>query len=383
MAYRFTLPGSTVMGEQALEASEPILRGLGRRALLVTGKIVAQTEAVKTAVGLLKSWGIGCEIFSEIVGEPTDQAIELGVAAYRDADCDFLIAIGGGSPLDSAKAIAAMTVLGGELSDYMGKEIEGNFPPTVLIPTTAGTGSEATKFTVITDTEKNVKMLLKGEALLPTLAVVDPAFSLSAPPKVTAATGMDALTHAVEAYTSRKSNPLTDLYAVDAVKRIFAYLPAAFKNGSDRTARAEMSLAAYEAGVCINNASVTLVHGMSRPIGALFHVPHGISNAMLILECLRYAVDGCHARFGALGKAVGAAAEGASDQEAAEAFLGALDELCKVLRIPTLREYGIQEEAFAAQSEKMAKDALASGSPANTIKEVGVQDILDIYRRLW
>ena len=239
-------------------------------------------------------------------------------------------------------------------------------------------------------------MLLKGDALLPDLAVVDPEFTITAPRSVTAATGMDALTHAVESYTSRKRNPLTDLYALDAIRRIFTYLPKAYASADDsganagpggsaegRKAREEMSIAAYEAGICINNASVTLVHGMSRPIGALFHIPHGISNAMILKECLEYVMDGCYERFAAIAAAIGAAGAGTDEKEASEAFLKELERLCGLLNIPTLAQYGIKKEEFDANVDKMVRDAMASGSPANTIKEVTKDDLLVIYRRLW
>ena len=322
-------------------------------------------------------------MFNEILGEPTDEMVVQGVAAYKKAGCDFCIGIGGGSPLDSAKAILAITSLDGSIADYAGKEIDGEFPPLVLIPTTAGTGSETTKFTVITDTKNDVKMLLKGEKLLPALAVIDYELTLSAPSGITAATGMDALTHAVEAYTSRKANPLTDMYAISAIKRIFKYLPKAYKDGSNEKAREEMALAAFEAGVCINNSSVTIVHGMSRPIGALFHVAHGISNAMLIKECLTFAVDGCYEKFANIAREIGVVGNGTSDEVAAEAFLEALGRLCETCEIPTLEQYGIEKEKFDEVIEKMATDALASGSPGNTIKEITKADIIEIYQKLW
>ncbi|MEQ8196946.1 MAG: iron-containing alcohol dehydrogenase [Clostridiaceae bacterium] len=383
MSYEFSLPGRTIVGEDALESSEKVIKTFGEKAFIVSGKNVTRTGTVKILTDCLTKWGIGFEVFNEITGEPTDVMIKSGVEAYKEAGCDFIIAIGGGSPLDSGKAIAAMTELKGEISDYMGAVMEGDFPPLVLVPTTAGTGSEATKFTIITDSKKNIKMLLKGESLLPDLAVIDSRFSMTAPKSVTAATGMDALTHAVEAYTSRKANPLTDTFALSAIKRIFNYLPIAYENGNDKRAREEMALAAYEAGVCINNSSVTLVHGMSRPIGALFHVPHGISNAMLIKECLSYVLDGSYERFGAIGRVIGAADKGKSDKEAAEDFLVKLEALCDTCEIPTLKKYGIDKEDFDAVKEKMAQDAMDSGSPLNTIKNVSRQDLLDIYNKLW
>lgn len=383
MAYEFSLPGRTIIGDNALESSEKVIKNFGEKAFIVSGKNVTKMGTVKILTDSLTKWGIDFELFNDITGEPTDIMIENGVKAYKNAECDFCIAIGGGSPLDSGKAIVAMTKLEGEISDYMGVTMEGDFPPLVLIPTTAGTGSEATKFTIITDSKKNIKMLLKGEALLPNLAIIDSKFSITTPKSVTAATGMDALTHAVEAYTSRKANSLTDTFALSAIKRIFTYLPLAYKNGEDKKAREEMALAAYEAGICINNSSVTLVHGMSRPIGARFHVAHGISNAMLIKECLSHVLDGSYERFAEIRRVINALDDNKSDKEAAEAFLEKLTMLCKICEIPTLKEYGINKEDFDVVVDKMAQDAMDSGSPSNTIKDVTKQDLLTIYNKLW
>ncbi|KAE9630672.1 iron-containing alcohol dehydrogenase [Defluviitalea raffinosedens] len=383
MAYKFRLPGQTFIGPDGLKGSEAVIKDFGKKAFIISGKNVSKTDAMKTLADTLLNCNIDWVLFNEITGEPTVEMIEAGVKKYKETGCDFVIGIGGGSPLDSAKAIAAMSVLEGRISDYMGKEIEGDFPPMVLIPTTAGTGSEATKFAVITDTERNIKMLLKGDALIPDLAIIDARFTITAPPVITASTGMDALTHAVEAYTSRRGNPLTDMYALSAIKRIFTFLPRAFDDGRNLAAREEMALAAYEAGVCINNASVTLVHGMSRPVGALFHVPHGLANAMLIKECLSYVLDGCYERFAAIGRVIGAANDQSGDQEAAKAFIERLSELCQYLKIPTLKEYGISKGEFDRVKVKMAEDAMASGSPSNTIKEVTRADLLEIYNRLW
>ncbi len=383
MLYRLTTPAKTVIGENALDACRADITALGGKALVVTGKHVEQTGAMRILLGLLAQWGVGYEVFSGITGEPTVAMIEDGVAAYKASRCDFLIAIGGGSPLDSAKAIAAMSVLPGAISDYMGREIEGRFPPMVLIPTTAGTGSEATKFTIITDTERDVKMLLKGDALLPDLAVIDPAFTLTAPPSVTMASGMDALTHAIESYTSRRANPLTDALALDAIARIFRSLPAALQDGGNRLVREDLAIAAYHGGLCINNASVTLVHGMSRPIGALFHVAHGISNAMILRPCLTFAMEGCPGRFAAMARAIGAADGSRSAKDGAKAFLKALDDLCGSAGVPSLRQYGIDRGRFLALTDKMATDAMASGSPGNTIREVTKEDLIGIYQSLW
>lgn len=383
MAGKFIMPKQMITGANALNESREAIKALGTKALVVSGKVMSRIGNVKLVTNLLDELGIGWAVYDDITGEPDDVMIDGGVEAYKANGCDFLIAIGGGSPMDSMKAIGALITNPGKISDYMGKEITNPLPPMAAIPTTAGTGSEATQFTIITDTKTSIKMLLKSAVLMPDLAIVDASFTMSAPKNVTSATGLDALTHAVEAYTSVKSQPLTEGFAMDAVKRIFTYLPKAYADGSDVKAREEMALASLQAGIAFNNASVTLVHGMSRPIGANFHVPHGLSNAMLLKTCLTFALDGAYDRFGALGKAVGAAAPEADDKTAAEAFLKALIELCETLEVPTLAEYGVDKEAFFAVIDKMAEDAIASGSPGNTIKKVTKEDVIDMYKDLW
>lgn len=379
----FKTPEYTLIGSKALEEAKPYLKKCGKKALIVTGKHVVLSDMMAELKKALEEIGIAYFVFDGITGEPTNVMIDEGIAAYKENGCDFCIGIGGGSPLDSAKAIAAMITNEGKIADYNGKVIEKPIPPVVAIPTTAGTGSEATQFTVITDVEKDIKMLLKGGYLVPKIAIVDPAYTYSAPKSITAATGMDALTHAIEAYTSRKALPVTDTLAVSAVKRIMKYLPAAYKDGSDEKARYEMSVASYEAGICINNSTVTLVHGMSRPIGALFHVAHGISNAMLLTKCLAFALDGAYEKFANLGREIGAATAEDDDKTASEKFIEALNEICKICEIPALLEYGIPKDEFFAHMEKMAHDALTSGSPGNTMKPISEQDIIEIYKKLW
>lgn len=379
----FVIPTHTIVGTNVLGEAAPLLKKMGNKAFIVTGRHVAVSYMMKQLTALLDENGIGCVIFDGITGEPTDTMIENGVEMLKSSGCDFIIGIGGGSPLDSAKAIAAMAVNEGSIADYSGKEITGEILPLAAIPTTAGTGSEATKFTVITDSEKGIKMLLKGDVLVPKLAIVDSSFTVGAPKSVTSATGLDALTHAVEAYTSRKAFSMTDTLAVSAVKRIMKYLPIAYKEPDNSLAREQMSIAALEAGICINNSSVTIVHGMSRPIGALFHVPHGMSNAMLLKERLSFAVSGAYEKFANLGRETGVASDSDSDKTAAEKFIDSLQNICDVCEIPTLEQYGIDRDEYYSKISKMATDAVASGSPANTVKEVTVDDCIEIYKKLY
>lgn len=383
MAREFIVPGKIISGSGALEAAESALSSFGKKALIVTDKVMIDLGNCAKVETALKNEGVDYVIYSDITGEPTDVMIDGGVKVYKENGCDFIVALGGGSPIDSMKAIASLIENGGSISDYMGKVIDVPVPPMVAIPTTAGTGSEATQFTIITDTKKDIKMLLKGAVLMPTLAIIDPQFTMTAPPKITAATGLDALCHAVEAYTSRKAQTLSDTFAVSAVKRIFKFLPVAFKDGKNEEARVEMSVAALEAGIAFNNASVTIIHGMSRPIGALFHVAHGLSNAMLMKECLKFALPGAYDRFADLGRAIGAAKDEDSDEAAAEKFLTEIEKITKVLETPTLEEYGIDREKFFSVIDKMAFDAMASGSPQNTMRDVAEEDVKQIYRNLW
>ena len=383
MAREFIMPGHIISGPGALEQAGTWFASFGKKAFIVTDQMMIQLGNCQKLEEVLKAHEVDYYIFSEITGEPTDLMVKKGLAAYKEQSCDFLIALGGGSAIDAMKAVASLAESGGEISDYMGKEIQVKTPPMAAIPTTAGTGSEATQFTIITDTEKDVKMLLKGRVLMPDMAVIDARFTMTAPPKITAATGLDALCHGIEAYTSRKAQPMSDTFALSAVKRIFRYLPKAYRDGKDQEAREQMALAALEAGIAFNNSSVTVIHGMSRPIGALFHVAHGLSNAMLMKECLTFALSGAKERFGDLGRAVGVASENDTDAEAGRKFLAGVEALVKELDIPDLEGAGIQREKFFELIDKMAHDAMESGSPQNTMRDITEEEVKEIYKKLW
>ena len=399
MSFQFQTPRKVRTGHGALTDFIASAAAYGAHALIVTGRHVRQLDAFRQLTDGLAASRIDFTVFDGISGEPDDEMIAAGADAYRAAHCDFLIAMGGGSPMDAMKAIA-VTVAGGRcICSCYGQSIDCARPPMIAIPTTAGTGSEATQFTVITERARGIKMLLKGSALLPDEAVVDGALSVGAPPSVVSATALDALTHATEAYTSRRAQPLTDALCISAVQRIFRALPVAYRAAlgdaidAETRARAHdaLAVAALEAGIAINNSSVTIVHGMSRPIGALYHVPHGLSNAMLLYRCMSFAAGmddpdradrTAVARFAALGRAVGAAQPSDEDELAAAAYIHALGKICKVCDVPTLTQYGITPADFMDQIDKMADDALASGSPANTRRPVTKSDILALYRSI-
>lgn len=383
MSHQFCTPYMIISGENALPEAGGELAALGKRALIVSDETMRRLGNIARLEEVLAAAKITSAVFDGVNAEPTDLVVAEGVAKYRAEGCDFLIAIGGGSPIDAMKAIAMLSALGGAPADYFGIVVRGQLPPMVAIPTTAGTGSEATQFTIISDTATEVKMLLKGPCLLPDLAIVDPAFTATAPFALTAHTGLDALCHCVEAYTSRKAQPLSDTFALSAAKRIFQNLQTACENPGDTAARVQMALAATEAGIAFNNASVTLIHGMSRPIGAVFHIAHGLSNAMLMESCLLFARPGAEGRFAELARHCGLSAGDADEETAADAFFAALAGLVRALKIPTLAGYGIDAAEFAAQIPKMAADAEKSGSPANTLRAVSIPEMEALYRSLW
>jgi 1,3-propanediol dehydrogenase len=379
----FLMPSKILSGIGAINQLEPHIRNKGDKALIVSDSIMTKIGNVERLSSILNKCGISYEVYDEVDSEPTDLVVEKGVLVFQQTNCKFIIALGGGSPIDAAKAIGFMTVSSGKISNYMGEVINTEIPYLVAIPTTAGTGSEVTQFTIITDTENNVKMLLKGPALMPKLAVVDPDFTVTTPPTVTVATGIDALTHAIEAYTSKRAQPLSDVFALSAIKRIYDNLEAVFKNGQDMLARYEMSLGALEAGIAFNNSSVTIVHGMSRPIGAIFHVPHGVSNAILLAKCLEFAIEGHVTRFAEIAKTIGIYKETMTELEAAQELVCVIDRFCKVLQVPTLEELKIDRDEFYQSLDKMAEDALESGSPANAFRNFSKKEIIEIYIKLW
>jgi alcohol dehydrogenase class IV len=305
-----------------------------------------------------------------------------GIEALAEGQCDGIVAVGGGAVLDSAKAIALLAANGGRLPDYRGADLFARPGVSlVAVPTTAGTGSEVTRFTVITDPETRVKMLIADYKMVPRAAIVDPSLTVDAPPKVTASAGVDALTHAIEAYVSRKANPLADTLALAAIRRLVWSLPRAFEDGRDAEARTAAAIGALEAGLAFSNASVALVHGMSRPLGAVFGVPHGIANAMLLPAVTRYSLVAAPTRYRDVAAALGAGTDGLPDEEAAARGLASIEDLCRRLAIPTLTGYGIDRAELEREAAKMAEDALASGSPANNPRVPTTEEIVELYRQ--
>lgn len=384
MTHTFLMPEAIISGEYAVEQGMIHIPDTVKKALLVTAECNVELGLADRVTNVLKKENRAYCIYAGVNTEPTDNMIEEGVRLYQEEGCDYLIAVGGGSVLDAMKAIGLLVSNGGNIVDYMGrKSVPNPLPFMIAVPTTAGTGSEATQFTIITDTEHDVKMLIGMKALIPNLVLLVPELTLTVPRPVTVSTGMDALIHGIEAYISKRAQPMTDRFALSAVERIFRNLPIVYMDGTDRTARQEMAYGALEAGIAFSNSSVTLIHGMSRPIGVLFHVPHGLSNAILLEHCMEFMADSAPERLGNLAVAVGAAEASMEEKQKVECFLKALSELCRTCKVPTLQEFGIEKERFLRMTEKMAEDALVSGSPQNLRKAVGKGEMIAIYQKLW
>jgi alcohol dehydrogenase class IV len=273
---------------------------------------------------------------------------------------------------------------GGDIASYKApSSFEGPALPIVAVPTTSGSGSEATQFTVITDGATDEKMLCPGLSFLPIAVVADFELTMSMPARLTADTGVDALTHAIEAYVSRRASPFSDALALAAMRSISRYLRRAYVDGSDRDAREAMMLASTQAGMAFSNASVALVHGMSRPIGGHFHIAHGLSNAMLLPAVTRFSISSAVDRYADCARAMTIVDESADDGRAAQALVAELQQLCADVEVPTPRTYGIDRATWEARLDTMATQALASGSPANNPRIPSHDEIVDLYREIF
>jgi alcohol dehydrogenase class IV len=350
--------------------------------LLVTGKKVIEMNYMKEIINSIKNMNINIEIFNEIPKEPEMNFVYNGLKIYEENDCELILAIGGGSIIDTAKGIALLATNGGSLRDYEGLEkIPKPQAPLIAVPTTAGTGSEVTKFTVITDTERKRKMLIGSVNIIPKIAIVDPLLTISMSQDITMSTGMDALTHAIEAYISIKAQPITDLLAIEAIKLISKYLRRAWANGEDIEARDKVMLGSLLAGLAFSNSSVALVHGMSRPLGAYFNIPHGLSNAILLPHVMEFTYISNPEKFMNIALFMNEKIERLSLIEAAKLSVEAVKKICKDIKVPSLKDIGIKEEELNKIAQKMAEEAIASGSPANNPRKASIEEIIEIYKK--
>ena len=383
MSTTFSIPPTIITGAGSAEKVGEQAKRLGTsRALIVTDPGILKIGYADQISKNLHNAGITSTIFSDVTPDPTLQNVSDGLTQYCGENCNIIVSVGGGSAIDCGKGIAIKLTNDGEFADYMGVDkIPNTGAPQIAIPTTAGTGSEVSKVTVITDTERNVKMMLSSSCLLASVAIVDPLLSLTTPSHLTAAVGVDALTHAIEAYISKRSQPLTDALALKAIRLISGSLRQAWADGENISARTDMMLGATIAGMAFSNSSVALVHGMSRPIGAYFHIHHGLSNAVLLLDVMEFSVVGAPQRFADIAEAMGEQIEGLSQMKQADAAITAVERLVNDINMPRLGQIGIDTEKFDEVVEKMTEDAIASGSPANNPRQASQEEITALYRK--
>ncbi|MBT5643492.1 iron-containing alcohol dehydrogenase, partial [Candidatus Bathyarchaeota archaeon] len=303
----------------------------------------------------------------------------------RENRCGMVVGLGGGSPMDCAKAISVMSANPQSINLYAGlHKVPNKGVPIITIPTTAGTGAEVTKVVVIGDTTRNVKMMILDLNLMADVALVDYELTMSCPPQLTANVGVDTLVHAVEAYVSVKASPMTDPYALSSIRHVSENLLTAYNEPNNKVAREGMTLASLQAGIAFPNSSVCLVHGMSRPVGALYHVPHGLSNAVLFPAVTEFSISGAYVRYATVSRTMGYATDWDTDKVANEKLVTGLRKLNKDLRIPRLGDVcNVDLTIFDESVLKMAEDSLASGSPGNNPVVPTAEQIVDLYHRAW
>lgn len=379
------LPRAMRIGAGALAELPEALAQLGLRApAIITDPFMATNGALDRMVATLKEAGMTARSYDGVVPDPKVASVDAAVAFVKDGAHDCVIGFGGGSAIDTAKAVAILAARGGTMRALKAPHQE-DAPglPIVAIPTTAGTGSEATRFTIITDEANDEKMLCAGLAYLPMLAIVDYELTLTKPFRLTADTGIDALTHAIEAYVSRRANPFSDGMAIAAMRSIWPNLRRVCEEPGDRAAREAMMVGSLQAGIAFSNASVALVHGMSRPIGAHFHVAHGLSNAMLLPVVTAWSAPDALSRYADCARAMGVAVAEEGDQAAVARLVEALRAINRDLNVPTPKSYGIDEARWTSLLPLMAEQAIASGSPGNNPRIPDAEAIQALYREAW
>lgn len=385
MANTIILPRIMEIGKDACDRLPAIMESLGvSKPLIVTDKMMVQLGYVERIQAILATRELTADVFDDTIPEPTDTSIMGGVEMLKKGDFDCLIALGGGSPIDSAKAIGILGKFGGVIRDYkFPRLVNEESLPIIAIPTTAGTGSEATKFTIITDEASNEKLLCVGVAFMPIATVIDYSLTLTVPPRTTADTGIDAMCHAIEAYVSQKRNAFSDQQCLAALRLIGPNIKTAYHDGNNEKAREKMMLGSTLAGIAFSNSSVALVHGMSRPIGAFFHVPHGLSNAMLLPSVTEFSIPLAATRYAECAVALGVATDEDGVAKANAKLIEFLKDLNQELKVPTLAEFGVEKAEFDRVVETMVEQAFASGSPNNNPRIPTKEEMLSLYHGLW
>ncbi|RJG40297.1 L-threonine dehydrogenase [Motilimonas pumila] len=354
------------MGSDCLTQAMDAIKSHGfKKGLIVTDNVLVQMGMVKQVTDLLSQRDIATFVFYGTQPNPTIGNVNAGLAMLQQNQCDFVISLGGGSPHDCAKGIALVATNGGEIADYEGVDVSAKPQlPLVAINTTAGTASEMTRFCIITDEARHIKMAIVDKNTTPIMSVNDPKLMLAKPASLTAATGMDALTHAIEAYVSTAATPVTDAVAIKAIELVQSNLRAAVSNGEDLHAREQMAYAQFMAGMAFNNASLGYVHAMAHQLGGFYDLPHGVCNAILLPHVQAFNAKVCPERLTDVAKAMGVEVSGLTPEQGAQAALTAIKQLSADVHIPAgLSELGASSQDFDTLAENALKDACGFTNP--------------------
>lgn len=379
MSSTFYIPAVNIMGEKALNDAVEQIESLGfKQALIVTDPGMTKLGVTAEVKALLQEHGVESLVYDGVQPNPTVENVNAGLAVLQTHQCDCVVSLGGGSAHDCAKGIALVATNGGHISDYEGVDVSKKPQlPLISINTTAGTASEMTRFCIITDQERHIKMAIVDRNVTPILSVNDPRLMAGMPAALTAATGMDALTHAIEAYVSTAADPITDACAIKAIELIRDNLYEAVHNGSNMQARTQMAYAQFLAGMAFNNASLGYVHAMAHQLGGFYDLPHGVCNAVLLPHVQRYNSQVAAPRLKDVGKALGVDMHGLSDKDGADAAIAAIVKLSQSVNIPSgLQELGAKEADFATLASNAMKDACGFTNPIQPSHD----DVMAIFK---
>ena len=377
--FGFYIPTVTLMGIGAHKQLGEQMQALGgKKPFICTDKGITASGLTEKIAGLVREAGATPTIFDETVPNPTDKNVGQGLEVFKKNNCDMIISLGGGSPHDCAKGVGIVATNGGNIRDFEGlNKSKKAMPPFIAINTTAGTASEMTRFCIITDTTRHVKMAIVDWRTTPNVAINDPLLMVGMPPSLTAATGMDALTHAVEAYVSTAATPVTDACALQTISLVSKHLRAAVANGADIEARNQMAYAEYLGGMAFNNASLGHVHAMAHQLGGFYNLPHGVCNAILLPHVERFNLIAKLSRFVDIARALGEKVDGLSERDGAQKALDAIRVLSADVGIPSgLKELGVKEADLKIMAENAQKDACGLTNP----RRPTLENVIEIYR---
>ena len=375
----YFIPTVNLIGEGSVNEVGKKVAGLGgKKVLLVTDAMLVKLGMAAKIEGILKEAGLEVVLFGGAEPNPTDKNVLAGMKVWKKEKCDSIVSLGGGSSHDCAKGIGLVASNGGKIQDFEGVDKSQNeMVPLVSVNTTAGTASEMTRFCIITDSKRKVKMAIVDWRVTPSVSINDPELMMGMPPALTAATGMDALTHSIEAYVSTAANPLTDSAALMSIKLIAEYLPMAVANGTNMVAREKMAYAQLLAGMAFNNASLGYVHAMAHQLGGFYNLPHGVCNAILLPIVSEFNIIGNSERFKDIAEAMGENVDGLSTVEAAHKAISAIKALSKSVGIPSgLSELGVKEEDFEVMATNAKLDACQLTNP----RLATLEQVIEMFR---